>query len=228
MAPIQSIFIPYIREYWSSELIATFLYDSGIASTSRMEVFTSNEYGFEFKCALIEIDQWLDTENAYEFICSLNYNGSTVLDISDEFWIVYKEAKMEHMIDLLVGDPSVTCFTSRDFEQWESLAMEEYELLEDNNNMDEIDKHIDNDNDDMETLLDEDEEYYEDDDEDVVPLCRTHNVIPLNQGGDENQDKAEAEDQEDNEEYFDALYDFELTKFIEMNMYKYCDAISTF
>jgi hypothetical protein len=158
MAPIQSIFIPYIQPYWTPELIATFLYDSGIASSAKMEVYTSMIDEYECKSALIEINQWLDTEDAYEFICSLKFNGSVVVDISDEFWIVYMETKSEHLIDLLVGEPTETYFSIRDFEQYDSMLEE---IFEDSANMEEIEKQLDikdqDYNDDVSTVLDEDD-----------------------------------------------------------------------
>ena len=160
MAPIQSIFIPYIQPYWTPELIATFLYDCGIASTAKMEVYTSMIDEYECKSALIEINQWLDTEDAYEFICSLKFNGSTVVDISDEFWIVYMEPKTEHLIDLLVGEPTETYFTIHDFEQYDSMLEE---MFEDNANMEEIEKELKEDEDydeEVATILDEERNGY--------------------------------------------------------------------
>jgi hypothetical protein len=155
MAPIQSIFIPYIQPYWTPELIATFLYDSGIASTAKMEVYTSMIDEYECKSALIEVNQWLDTEDAYEFICSLKFNGSAVVDISDEFWIVYMEAKMEHLIDLLVGEPTETYFNIHDFEQYDSMLEE---MFQDNANLEEIEQELNEDyQDDVSTVLDEDD-----------------------------------------------------------------------
>ena len=152
MAPIQSIFIPFIQPYWTPELIATFLYESGIAISGKMEVYLSMIDEYEFKSALIEINQWLDTEDAYEFICSLNFNGSTVLDISDEYWIIYKEPKTEHLIDLLVGEPIITYFTIQDFDQYDSMLEE---LFEDDANMEEIEQEQDQDE--VSTVLDEEE-----------------------------------------------------------------------
>jgi len=157
MAPIQSIFIPFIKSYWSPELIASYLYESGIALSGKMEVYSS---AIEFKSALIEINQWSDTEDAYEFICSLNFNGSSVLDISDEYWIIYKEPRVEHLIDLLVGEPTKTYFTIHDFDQYDSMAEE---MFEDDANMDEIENLINNNNNDnlddvsTTTILDEEE-----------------------------------------------------------------------
>jgi hypothetical protein len=159
MAPIQSIFIPYIQPYWTPELIATFLYDCGIASTAKMEVYTSMIDEYECKSALIEINQWLDTEDAYEFICSLKFNGSSVVDISDEFWIIYMEPKTEHLIDLLVGEPTETYFTIHDFEQYDSMLEE---LIEDNANLEEIEQEF-NIDDDISTVLDEEEFNIDDD-----------------------------------------------------------------
>ena len=193
MTPIQSIFIPYIRAYWTPELIATFLYDSGIVAVGKMEIYSSYEDEYEYKCAVIEVGQWLDTEDAYEFICSLKYNGSAVMNISDEFWIVYNQPKMEHVIDLLIGEPNVTYFTLQNFEQWESMAME---LEEDDKNMDELEEELE--------IMDE--ELLEPLDEELKPLLV----------------------QDDEEEFHNYLYDLELSNFIEMNMSKYCDAISSY
>jgi hypothetical protein len=163
MAPIQSIFIPYIQPYWTPELIATFLYDSGIASSAKMEVYTSMIDEYECKSALIEVNQWLDTEDAYEFICSLKFNGSSVVDISDEFWIVYMEPKTEHLLDLLVGEPTETYFTIHDFEQYDSMLEE---MFEDDANMEEIEKQLKKDlskdeyyDEEVATILDDDDVY---------------------------------------------------------------------
>ena len=160
MAPIQSIFIPFIKPYWSPELIASYLYESGIALSGKMEVYNSTIDEYEFKSALIEINQWSDTEDAYEFLCSLNFNGSSVLDVSDEYWIIYKEPRAEHLIDLLVGEPTVTYFTNQDYDQYDSMAEE---MFEDDANMDEIEKITNNNNNDdddeeeVATVLDEEE-----------------------------------------------------------------------
>lgn len=154
MAPIQSIFIPFIQSYWTPELIATFLYESGIAISGKMEVYLSVIDEYEFKSALIEINQWIDTEDSYEFICSLNFNGSAVLDISDEYWIIYKEPKTEHLIDLLVGEPIITYFSIQDFDQYDSMLEE---LFEDDANMEEIEKEQEQDQDEVSTVLDEEE-----------------------------------------------------------------------
>jgi hypothetical protein len=158
MANIQSIFIPFIKPYWTPELIASYLYESGIALSDRMEVYNSTIDEYEFKSAVIEINQWSDTEDAYEFICSLKFNGSSVLDVSDEYWIIYKEPKAEHLIDLLVGEPSVTYFNIQDYDQYDSMAEE---MFEDDANMDEIEKDISNnqeeENEEVATVLDEEE-----------------------------------------------------------------------
>ena len=158
MAPIQSIFIPFIKPYWTPELIATFLYESGIALSGKMEVFSSMVDEYEFKSAIIEINQWSDTEDAYEFICSLNFNGSSMLDVSDEYWIIYKEPKTEHLIDLLVGEPTITYFNIQDYDQYDSMAEE---MFEDDANMDEIEEIINNNEQEEEeevaTVLDEEE-----------------------------------------------------------------------
>lgn len=179
MAPIQSIFIPYIQPYWTPELIATFLYENGIALSAKMVVYTSIIDEYEFKSALIEINQWSDTEDAYDFICSLKFNGSAVLNVSDEFWIIYKEPKSEHLIDLLVGEPTETYFTIHDFDQYDSMLEE---LFEDNANLEEIEQEL-KDMDEVSTVLDEQEEeqdfgsytYYEFDELELPDYPELHN-----------------------------------------------------
>jgi hypothetical protein len=148
MSPFASIFISNISNIWSPELISTTFYEAGIAKIK--SIILKNNYMFEndTKCAIIDIYDWIDTTEAYEFINYLkNSEYGLIYDVSpEESWNVYKDTndyKFLYNFDIRYGD--ITQFTNEDY-KYDEVEDEDDDKLE---NMSEVS-----------TLLDEIEEDY--------------------------------------------------------------------
>jgi hypothetical protein len=68
MAMITSIFISNLKPYVNAEYIADVLDRRGIAKVSRIAIETEKS---SYKKAWVDINEWHDTEDAYQFIKSL-------------------------------------------------------------------------------------------------------------------------------------------------------------
>lgn len=136
MAPIDSIFIPYVANHWTPELIASTLYENGIAKASSIQIFNNIVLETSVKSVLIEVLEWMDTEIAYDFILNLRgTDGYATFYLSDEeFWKTYLPADLEKVFEM---ETSVTYFNLRFYDLLDEM---ENEMLEDELNMDEIEE----------------------------------------------------------------------------------------
>jgi len=136
MAPINSIFIPYVANHWTPELIASTLYENGIAKASTIQIFDNIILETSVKSVLIGVLEWMDTEIAYDFILNLNgADGYATLYLSDEeFWKTYLPADLDNIFET---GSSVTDFNLKFYDLLDEM---ENEMLEDDLNMDEIEE----------------------------------------------------------------------------------------
>lgn len=136
MAPINSIFIPYVANHWTPELIASTLYENGIIKASSIQIFNNIVLETSVKSVLIDVLEWMDTEMAYDFILNLKgADGYATLYLSDEeFWKTHLPLDMDKIFEM---ETSVTDFNLRFYDLLDEM---ENEMLEDELNMDEIEE----------------------------------------------------------------------------------------
>jgi hypothetical protein len=137
MAPINSIFIPYVANHWTPELIASTLYENGIAKASSIQIYNNVVLETSVHSVKIDLFQWMDTEMAYDFIMNLKaVDGYATLYLSDEeFWKTHLPfVNMEKIFD---EKPSVTNFSLAFYDLLDEM---ENELIEDELNMDDIEE----------------------------------------------------------------------------------------
>jgi len=139
MAPINSIFIPYVSNHWTPELIASTLYENGIAKTSSIKIYKNIILESSVNSVEVKILEWMDTELAYNLIVELlKGDGYGTIYLSDEeFWKIYTTP---NNIELLFNDrPNITSFSLTFYDQLDYMIGE---LIEDDLNMDEIEDEL--------------------------------------------------------------------------------------
>jgi len=94
MNVIKSLYIEFVELYVDANFIINLFYTSNIATVSRI---TFQQDDKPYKRAYVDIYEWHDTENAYNFMKRLqNPNVETkLIHIDDDWWVVKINTKRE-------------------------------------------------------------------------------------------------------------------------------------
>jgi hypothetical protein len=87
---IKSLIIPFVENIYTAEYIANAFWYQGVARVSRITLLPDLYLNIVYYMAYVEVEEWFDTEFAYNFIYNLKYsNKIAILNHNDElFWQV--------------------------------------------------------------------------------------------------------------------------------------------
>jgi hypothetical protein len=89
--PIYTLVIPCVEQEYTAEYIADVFWTQHLAKVKRIVQIPYSKKGIAFYCCLITIDQWRDSETAYNFISRLKTptKETRIVHCEDNWWAVY-------------------------------------------------------------------------------------------------------------------------------------------
>lgn len=157
---ISSIYIPHVENYITADYIADVLNKSKIATVKRiaLQPYKKNKSERLYQKAFVDIHEWHDTENAYNFIQKLQKTSmeTRLIHATDRWWIVKineyphktKKSTPNRSLNIYVEedmssccDISITSSMEEDIDDFNGYMREAYQNIfknQENNEMEEI------------------------------------------------------------------------------------------